>query len=170
MRDLWKSTTSRAEGPLAPPPGFPRRQQQQPTFCCMLLTIFTRRVISSSSRILPNTLLPYQHRPPTWTSPFTLPSTPCPPSSPQLRRWYTMSDSEVSDFRYDDSDSDGYAEPTVTKKAPAKKAAASKATKVSHPHAFPCTLHHLTPACCEEGSHHQEASRDEAQLTKRFHL
>jgi hypothetical protein len=46
-----------------------------------------------------------------------------------------MSDSEVSDFRYDDSDSDAFVEPVkATKKAPAKKAAAPKAAaKVSHP-------------------------------------
>lgn len=36
-----------------------------------------------------------------------------------------MSDSEASDFRMDDSDSDGFVPlPKATKKAPAKKAAA----------------------------------------------
>jgi hypothetical protein len=41
-----------------------------------------------------------------------------------------MSDSEASDFRFDDSDSDGYVAAPKGKKAPAKKAAATKATKV----------------------------------------
>ncbi|TXT08989.1 hypothetical protein VHUM_02463 [Vanrija humicola] len=40
-----------------------------------------------------------------------------------------MSDSEASEFRFDDSDSDAFVVPTKASKAPAKKAAVPKATK-----------------------------------------
>jgi hypothetical protein len=71
-----------------------------------------------------------------------------------------MSDSEASDFRFDDgSDSDDYVQPAKGKKAaPAKKAAAPKANKVSGERQ--CDLakcdNQLVPGRPQEGRSNQE--------------
>lgn len=56
------------------------------------------------------------------------------PETPRLalsqRSFITMSDSEASDFHYDDNESDGFVPEPAVKKAAPKKASATKAAKV----------------------------------------